>query len=222
MARQARSGLAGIPHLLMQRVHEGQSLVRDDVDRQRFVDILRTAAKDHRVAIHAYAVSDQTWWALATPVSEAGLSLMVQAVGRQYVAFFNRRHAREGSLWSGRFRSCVLASAQDLLDAMALVELQAPLQGCSSAPHHLGVRVDPLIAEHAQFWTLGNTPFERDAAWRRRLDDGLPAARQSQLHDAVMKGWALGLEVDILRLQQLTDRRLTPAKRGRPPRSPNY
>lgn len=219
MARQARSGLAGIPHLLMQRVHEGQSLVRDDQDRLRFVDILRTAAKDHRVAIHAYAVSDQQWWALATPVSEAGLSLMVQAVGRQYVAYFNRRHQRDGSLWAGRYRSCVLASAQDLLDAMALVELQAPLQACSSAAHHLGVRVDPLIAEHAQFWTLGNTPFDRDAAWRRRLEEGLSTVRHAQLHDAVMKGWAIGLEADIQRLQLLTDRRLTPAKRGRPPRA---
>lgn len=218
MARQARGGLAGVPHLLMQRVHDGQRLVQDDVDRQRLLDTLRTAARDHRVAVHAYVLAEQGWWVLATPTNSNGLSLMVQAVGRQYVAHYNRRHARQGSLWASRYKACVIASAQDLLDCMVLIEALAPEGSWSSASHHLGRNVDPLVADHAQFWTLGNTPFDRDAAWKRRLEEGLPAQRSQQLRDAVSKGWAIGLDEDILRLQQQTDRRLTPGQRGRPPK----
>lgn len=218
MARQARGGLAGVPHLLMQRVHDGQRLVQDDVDRQRLLDTLRTAARDHRVAVHAYVLAEQGWWVLATPTHSNGLSLMVQAVGRQYVAHYNRRHARQGSLWASRYKACVIASAQDLLDCMVLIESLAPEGAWSSASHHLGRSVDPLVADHAQFWTLGNTPFDRDAAWKRRLEEGLSAQRSQQLRDAVSKGWAIGLDEDILRLQQQTDRRLTPGQRGRPPK----
>lgn len=218
MARQARGGLAGVPHLLMQRVHDGQRLVQDDIDRQRLLDTLRTAARDHRVAVHAYVLAEQGWWVLATPTHSNGLSLMVQAVGRQYVAHYNRRHARQGSLWASRYKACVIASAQDLLDCMVLIESLAPEGAWSSASHHLGRSVDPLVADHAQFWTLGNTPFDRDAAWKRRLEEGLPAQRSQQLRDAVSKGWAIGLDEDILRLQQQTDRRLTPGQRGRPPK----
>lgn len=218
MARQARGGLAGVPHLLMQRVHDGQRLVQDDVDRQRLLDTLRTAARDHRVAVHAYVLAEQGWWVLATPTHSNGLSLMVQAVGRQYVAHYNRRHARQGSLWASRYKACVIASAQDLLDCMVLIESMAPEGAWSSASHHLGRSVDPLVADHAQFWTLGNTPFDRDAAWKRRLEEGLSAQRSQQLRDAVSKGWAIGLDEDILRLQQQTDRRLTPGQRGRPPK----
>ena len=218
MARQARGGLAGVPHLLMQRVHDGQRLVQDDLDRQRLLDTLRTAARDHRVAVHAYVLAEQGWWVLATPTHSNGLSLMVQAVGRQYVAHYNRRHARQGSLWASRYKACVIASAQDLLDCMVLIESLAPEGAWSSASHHLGRSVDPLVADHAQFWTLGNTPFDRDAAWKRRLEEGLPAQRSQQLRDAVSKGWAIGLDEDILRLQQQTDRRLTPGQRGRPPK----
>lgn len=221
MARQARGGLAGVPHLLMQRVHDGQRLVQDDIDRQRLLDTLRTAARDHRVAVHAYVLAEQGWWVLATPTHSNGLSLMVQAVGRQYVAHYNRRHARQGSLWASRYKACVIASAQDLLDCMVLIESLAPEGAWSSAAHHLGRSVDPLVADHAQFWTLGNTPFDRDAAWKRRLEEGLPAQRSQQLRDAVSKGWAIGLDEDILRLQQQTDRRLTPGQRGRPPKSVN-
>ena len=221
MARQARGGLAGVPHLLMQRVHDGQRLVQDDIDRQRLLDTLRTAARDHRVAVHAYVLAEQGWWVLATPTHSNGLSLMVQAVGRQYVAHYNRRHARQGSLWASRYKACVIASAQDLLDCMVLIESLAPDGAWSSASHHLGRSVDPLVADHAQFWTLGNTPFDRDAAWKRRLEEGLPAQRSQQLRDAVSKGWAIGLDEDILRLQQQTDRRLTPGQRGRPPKPEN-
>lgn len=221
MARQARGGLAGSPHLLMQRVHEGQALVQDDLDRQRLLDTLRMAARDHRVAIHAYALGEQAWWVLATPGTETALSLMVQSVGRQYVAYYNRRHSRHGSLWSGRYRTCVLASAQDLLDGMVLVESVNLECAWSSAAHHLGRSTDPLVADHAQFWTLGNTPFERDAAWKRRLEEGLSAGRSHQLREAVLKGWAIGSADDIARLQQQTDRRLAPGKRGRPPKPQN-
>lgn len=221
MARQARGGLAGVPHLLMQRVHDGQRLVQDDVDRQRLLDTLRTAARDHRVAVHAYVLTEQGWWVLATPTHSNSLSLMVQAVGRQYVAHYNRRHARQGSLWASRYKACIMASAQDLLDGMVLIESLAPDGAWSSASHHLGRCVDPLVADHAQFWTLGNTPFDRDAAWKRRLEDGLSAQRSQQLRDAVSKGWAIGLDEDIPRLQQQTDRRLTPGQRGRPPKPEN-
>lgn len=218
MARQARGGLAGVPHLLTQSTHEGQALVRDDVDRQRLLEILRMAAKDHRVAVHAYALTDAGWSALATPSTDSGLSLMVQSVGRHYVGYYNRRHQRQGSLWASRYKSCPVASAQDLLDCMVLIEVASPSGAWSSAAHHLGRGTDPLVSDHAQFWTLGNTPFERDAAWKRRLEEGLSPSRSRALLDAVSKGWAVGSEADIARLQSSTNRRLTPSRRGRPPR----
>ena len=226
MARQARGALPGVPHLVTQRVQEGQSLARDDVDYQLLLDVLRSASRENRVAVHAYALCPQDWWLLVTPTTENGLSLMVQSLGRRYVAAFNRRHGRQGSLWAGRYRSCVIASAQDLLDCMVLVESPHQTERVgpatsltwSSAMHHLGLRQDPLVAEHAQFWTLGNTPFDRDAAWKLRLEAGLASDRKRQLAESVNKGWALGSPEDVLRLQQQTDRRLQPGRRGRPPK----
>ncbi|HET8869113.1 MAG TPA: transposase [Aquabacterium sp.] len=218
MARQVRGGLAGVPYLMVQRVQQGQLLVRDDQDRQRLLDTLRMASRDHKVAVHAYALGEDAWWLLATPATEDGLSLMVQSVGRQYVGYYNRRHGRHGSLWASRYKSCVVASAQDLLDSVVLIDSSNPAGAWSSAAHHLGRVVDPLVSDHAQFWTLGNTPFEREAAWRCRVEEGLPQLRRVQLTDAASKGWAVGRPEDIQRLQMQTDRRLTPGKRGRPPK----
>ena len=61
-----------------------------------------------RVALHAYALLDDAVQLLLRPPSDAALSRMMQALGRRYVAAFNRRHGRSGTLWDGRFRAGVV------------------------------------------------------------------------------------------------------------------
>jgi putative transposase len=225
MARLPRLGLAGWPHLLVQRVHDGQQLARDDTDRRALLDALREAAREHGVAVHAYTLADNHLHLLATPATDEALSLTMQALGRRYVAGFNRRHARQGGLWAGRYRATILDPAQYLLDGMVFIEQHGLRSGVvqrveddvwSSGPHHLGLCTDPLVADHAGFWALGNTPFEREAAWRRRLEAGLSSAQVAQLADATHKGWALAGVEALPALQASAGRRLAPKARGRP------
>ncbi|MGC4059545.1 MAG: transposase [Aquabacterium sp.] len=225
MARLPRLGVAGWPHLVVQRVHDGQLLARDDQDRQAILEALRDAARQHGLAIHAYALAPDHLHLLATPQSDDALSLVMQALGRRYVAAYNRRHGRQGGLWSGRYRATVLEPAQYLLDAMVFIEQHAVRAGqafevdedaCCSVRHHLGLRTDPLIADHALFWALGNTPFEREAAWRRRLEAGLSGDGLLAMAEAVHKGWALMPEAAAVKLAVAAGRRLTPRPRGRP------
>lgn len=225
MARLPRLGVAGWPHLVVQRVHDGQLLARDDTDRQALLTALRDAARQHGVAVHAYALCPDHLHLLATPAQEDSLSLTMQALGRRYVAAYNRRHGRQGGLWVGRFRATVLDPAQFLLPAMVFVEQHGVRAGrvqreedepWSSARHHLGLGADPLVADHPLFWALGNTPFEREAAWRRRLEEGLTGAQCRQLAEAMHKGWALGEGPQLGALEQLAGRPVRPRPRGRP------
>lgn len=225
MARLPRIGLSGWPHLLVQRVHDGQSLTRDDQDCQAIVDTLREAARLYGVAVHAYKLAPDHFHLLATPSTDDGLSLLVQALGRRYVAAYNRRHGRQGGLWAARYRATVLDPARYLLDAMVFIEQHAQRAGqvvkpeddaWSSVRHHLGLRTDPLIVDHALFWALGNTPFEREATWRRYLDAGLSDEQVQCLCQAVHKGWALMPEEAANGLEASAGRRLTPRSRGRP------
>lgn len=230
MARLPRLGVAAWPHLLVQQVHDGQLLARDDADRQALGDALRDAARVHGVAVHAYHLGESSLMLVATPEAADGLSLMMQAVGRRYVAGFNRRHGRQGGLWAGRYRGTVLDPARYVLDAMVLVEMResAPQAGAaaygaawSSAGHHLGLRTDPLVTDPAMFWALGNTPFERQAAWRQRLAEGLSQSRASELTHAMHKGWALMSPEQEAALSLHIGRRLSPRPRGRPRKVPS-
>jgi putative transposase len=225
MARLPRLEVAHWPHLIVQRVHDGQLLARDDVDRALLLQTLREAARAHEVSIHAYCLAPDHFHLLLTPAQDTSLRLFMQTVGRRYVSAYNRRHGRQGGLWAGRYRATVLDPAVHGLDAMVWVETHgqragggSPLQddAWSSARHHLGRCSDPLISDLAVFWSLGNTPFEREAAWRRRLEAGVSVSQARQLAEAMHKGWALLSAAVLPAVEAVAGRRLAPRPRGRP------
>jgi putative transposase len=153
----------------------------------------------------------------------------VQALGRRYGPHHNRRHDRRGSLWEGRFRATVLEPEPWVLWALQCVESsagarawaaveRAPLAAApwSSAAHHRGERRDPLVQDPPAYWALGNTPFDREAAWRERLDAPMPSGVAERLLDAAEHGWALGSAAFVAQVQAQTPRRVSPLPRGRP------
>ena len=228
MARLPRLEFPLLPHLVVQAALPGQVVAPGAQDQQALHAALLESSREHGVTVHAYAVLPDRFLLLATPMRPGGLSLFMQAVGRRYVAGFNRRHGRQGGLWAGRYRATVLEPARYLLEAMAFIELAAWRMGLVDSPvsvgaaltcslaHHLGHRADPLVQDHAVFWTLGNTPFEREAAWKRRLEEGQGAQMVSSLAQAAHAGWALGDEAFLARLQSQSERRIAPKPRGRP------
>jgi putative transposase len=225
MARLPRLALAGQLHHLVLRGTGGQALFADDEDRQRCLDMLREALRQHGVALHGYVLLEDSLQLLLTPESDTGLSAAMQALGRRYVAAFNRRHGRTGTLWEGRYRATVVQPQRHFMALLTLVEWQPQRMGLaasalewpwSSADHHLGRRRDPLVTDHPLFWATGNTPFERELAHRARLEAGLPEAQALTLMDATLKGWALGDAAFLAALAVRTERPLQPRPRGRP------
>jgi len=128
--------VGGWPHLVVQAVQQGQPLWRDALDAQALHAALLDASRQFGVAVHAYRLGVGTEPAEAalalalTPASDEALSLFMQAIGRRYVASYNRRHGRQGSLWAGRYRSTVVDAAHYLLDAM-----QWPRKPAGGRPH---------------------------------------------------------------------------------------
>lgn len=230
MARPSRLIVPGEAHLLTQRGHNHQPVFLDDEDRRRYLSDLREVCAVNQVAVHAYALLDDQVGLLVTPATAEGVSRMMQGVGRRYVVWHNRRHARSGTLWEGRYRAVVIDAAVHLMTALRYVDSLPlrhglapdllPMAWCSAA-HHLGVRRDPLVTETVQFWALGNTPFEREAAYRLLLQQGLSGSELRLLDDALNRGGALGPADFIGRVERIVERSLSVRPRGRPRRTGN-
>ncbi|EHR70028.1 transposase [Burkholderiales bacterium JOSHI_001] len=225
MARLPRLAVAGHPHLVLQRGHNGQAVFLDDEDRQAYLDALREAARTHQVAVLAYSLADDHLHLLLTPPTDNALSRVMQSVGRRYVAGFNRRHGRSGTLWDGRFRAAPVDPGGMLLPALLFVDGHAQRTGkvqdaadfpFSSAGHHLGRRRDPLLSDAPAYWQLGNTPFERESRYAALLAEGLPAAQLARIVQAGQGGWALGDAAYQAALSQTLTRPVAVRARGRP------
>ena len=47
----------------------------------------------------------------------------MQSLGRRYVGLFNARHRRTGTLWEGRYKSCLVDAQDHLLTCYRYIEL---------------------------------------------------------------------------------------------------
>lgn len=225
MARLPRLTLAGQLHHVIQRGNNRQPIFSTAADHSQLLALMDESAKRFGVAVHAYVLMDNHFHLLATPQTDTGLSLMMQAVGRSYVRYFNQLQNRSGTLWEGRYRSTLIQTDRYLLPCMAYIDLNPVRAGLvteakdypwSSYGHYAGLRADKLIAPHPLVWALGNTPFGREAAYADMVRNGVSDALQAALTSSVLSGWALGDEEFVADLQKRTGRRVHKAQAGRP------
>jgi putative transposase len=123
----------------------------------------------------------------------------------------------------------VVEPGPTLLEVLCFVERSAVSAGVASAPgewpwcsssHHLGGESDGMLTDTAEYWALGNTPFDRAAAYRDLLNEPLTQEREKSIADAAIKGWALGTAAFVSRLQGVLSRPVAPRRRGRPAKAP--
>ncbi|MBL0251788.1 MAG: transposase [Polaromonas sp.] len=232
MARLPRLSLAGYPHLILQRGNNGQTVFTSATDYEMMLNLLSENSRKFNVDINAYALLPDHFYILATPQSVDGLPLMMQAIGRSYVRWFNNLHGRSGTLWDGRYKSTVIDADRDLLDVMVYMDTSPVRAGLvaqateyvwTSHAYFIGQGVkhhfDKLLAPHAAYWDLGNTPFAREMKYAELVKCGIGSSRQSEIRDAILKGWVHGTPSFVTKVQELTERRVIKKSAGRPVKS---
>lgn len=193
-----------------------------DMLTQWVVEQVRT----RRVQVHAWSLTPQALRLLATPPDASALSAVVQAAGRRLAA-----RLKGGGVFAGRYKSALVAPDR-VLCAQVWVESAPERDGCvaqavdwvwSSAGPHTGAPVPSRpwvmpLTDHPAYWGCGNTPFDRQAAYQKRLISGLTATELEQIQAAVNGQWALGSRSYLEKLDKFASRRVMPGRRGRPPR----
>ena len=229
MARLPRLTVPGYPHHIIQRGNNRQAIFSSTADYQMLLALLDENARKFGVALHAYVLMSNHFHLLATPGTEEGLPQMMQAVGRRYVRYFNDRQGRSGTLWEGRYRSTLIETERYLLACMVYIDLNPVRAGLvkeasdypwSSHGHYVGLRTDKMVTPHPLYWSLGNTPFAREAAYAELVHAGTTPEQQEALTRSALSGWALGSESFVTDLQRRTERRVMKNPPGRPFRQP--
>jgi putative transposase len=175
MGYPPRVFLPGTSMHVMRRGINRTAIVADDVDCEVLLRAIQTAAGIGGVSVHGYVLMTTHYHLIVTPHEEHALTRMIKIVGEEYVRYFNRRHTRVGTLWTGRHRAIPLTDGVYWLTCLRYVELNPPRAKMVSAPeqyrwssyrvHALGERSD-WLTQHYLYVQLGRTPAERQAAYR--------------------------------------------------------
>lgn len=108
MARLPRLTPAGIPQHIIQRGNNRQVCFCCDEDFIAYAGWLKKYSEEYEVKIHAWVFMTNHVHLLATPETDEGIGQMMQSLGRMYVRYFNRTYRRTGTLWEGRYKSCLV------------------------------------------------------------------------------------------------------------------
>ncbi|WP_162845238.1 transposase [Hydromonas duriensis] len=213
----ARLYLPNTAQLVMVRGINDAPVFFDDKNYVQWQAIVRTIAPVHPIQIHAFALIENAVYLLLTAEGERSLGRFMQDLGRRYVRYVNALYGRSGTLWEGRYRTAYIQDTPHVMHAYRWLD---SMSEHTSRIHHIGVQLQGFIQDHAQYWTLGNTPFDRQYAFKQLLNEGLPDRIVDSLQKAVQTGWALGDEHFLNQAARVGGRRVTPAARGRPRKSP--
>ncbi|TAN06333.1 MAG: transposase [Rhodanobacteraceae bacterium] len=181
MPRKPRLHLAGIPLHVTQRGVNRCAIFVDDTDRRHLYLLLRDAAAQYGIAVHAYVFMGNHIHLLLTSPDSDALPRAMRKVGQCYVQAFNHRHGRSGPLWQGRFKSCLVDRARYLMAVYRYIELNPVRAAMVERPEHyrwssvhanLGLLGDALVTPHPNFLALGPDPVTRGATYRALLARG--------------------------------------------------
>lgn len=227
MPRQPRLELPGIPLHVTQRGVNHCAIFIDDDDRHHYRRLLRDACRKHDVAVHAFVLMDNHVHLLVGAAVAGRVSQALRQAGQTYVQSFNQRHGRVGTLWQGRFKSCLVDSDAYALRVIRYIELN-PVRAAmverpedyrwSSVHTHLGLAQDPLLVPHPVYLGLGLDRSRRADAYRDWLHGPLDPDDLARIRAYMAQEKALG----DLRFQSMVEKALnrtvavTP--RGRPRR----
>ena len=123
MPRQARLVLPDVALHVIQRGHNRQACFRQETDYLVYLTLLHDLSTKRRCAMHAYCLMTNHVHLLLTPGDAQACATLMRDLGQGFVQYFNRRYERSGTLWEGRFRSCLVESARYVLACYRYIEL---------------------------------------------------------------------------------------------------
>ena len=225
MPRRARLVLPNLPLHIIQRGNNRSVCFFADEDCQFYLEWLANAAREHGCAIHAYCLMSNHVHLLLTAAAPDGVGGMMKALGQRYVQYVNRTYRRSGTLWEGRFRSCLLQEDNYVLACYRYIELN-PVRAAmvahpadyrwSSYRSNAQGEAHQFLRQQGLYLALGGDTAERAEEYRElfryELDPGLVA----QIRGATNGNFALGNERFLDEISAALGRRVVPGKSGRP------
>ena len=225
MPRRARLALPNVPLHIIQRGNNRQACFYADDDYRFYLDWLREHADKTGCHVHAYVLMTNHVHLLVSAKRPEAPGALMKALGQRYVQYVNRTYRRSGTLWEGRFRSCLTQEESYLLACQRYIELNPVRAGMvehpaeyrwSSYTANAQGQANPLLSAHPLYEELGSEPETRRHAYRELFRHHMDNDLLHAIREALNQELVLGRDDFKDRIAQMTARQTRPGTIGRP------
>jgi putative transposase len=227
--RRARLRAAGIALHAIQRGNNRCACFHATEDYTYYLEQLYRFANHFACAIHAYVLMTNHVHLLLTPEDAEGASLLMKYLGQYYAQQLNRKYCRTGTLWEGRYKSCLVQSDTYVVACYRYIELNPVRAGMvghpaeyrwSSYAANSGHISLGKLRPHQEYLALGASGMSRYTAYRALVAEGLDPTVTRAIRESTSGNVALGNARFQAEIEAMLDRR---ARRGIPgrPRTEN-
>lgn len=200
-----------------------------DSDLAFYANQLRILAPRFECAVHAYVLMTNHVHLMLTPQGIDGAPLLMKHLSQRYVQYVNRVYGRTGTIWEGRYHSCLTQSELYVLACYRYIELNPVRARMVVGPrdyrwssHRANAfgAASPLIEPHEEYLRLGRTSADRRAAYRLLFEDTIGSAPEAEptrrIREATMGNVALGDTRFQAQIAATLGRRASRGSPGRP------
>ncbi|MGH8527187.1 MAG: transposase, partial [Gammaproteobacteria bacterium] len=166
---------------------------------------------------------------LLTPEKADSASLLLKHLGQRFVQYINRSYRRSGTLWEGRFRSCLAREEDYVLACYRYIEMNPVRAEMVKHPRHYrwsSYRINAegqaskVITQHQHYRALGRSEEARREAYRALFKTELDPEVLGNIRAATNGNYALGSRRFQAEVAAMVGRRVTRGKAGRPLKDP--
>lgn len=225
MPRRPRIVLPGTPLHLIQRGNNRQACFYAAGDYLVYLEWLEEFARKCECSIHAYVLMTNHVHLLITPHSRESAGAMMKQLGQRYVQYINRRYHRSGTLWEGRYRSCLTHEEQYVLSCYRYIELN-PVRAklvehpaeyrWSSYRANAQGEASTLLTNHSLYNAVGPDEATRQSNYRELFRNRLDPHMLDEIRLATNGNYALGSDQFKAQVSAALGRRVIPGQSGRP------
>ncbi len=225
MPRRARLALPNVPLHIIQRGNNRQACFYDDEDYRLYLAWLHEHAERSGCQIHAYVLMTNHVHLLVSAMDAEAAGTLMKAQGQRYAQYVNRTYHRTGSLWEGRYRSCLVQDEGYLLACQRYIELNPVRAGMVVQPaeyrwssYHANAQgeMNVLLKPHAVYEALGTDTLNRAAAYRDLFRGGVDLQMLGEIRRATNGNYVLGDKWFAEQIATALGRRVLPGQAGRP------
>ena len=226
MPRRPRLILPGVPMHIIQRGNNRQACFAAEQDYLFYLDWLKDYAEKSSCRIHAYVLMTNHVHILLTSDNKEGVGLLMKRLGQRYVQYFNRCYRRSGTLWEGRFKSCLIQEEEYLLSCQRYIELNPVRAGMVDHPSRYrwssyrrnayGETGANIVKPHDLYLGLGKSEEIRQRAYQDLFKHELDSEFVINLRKSTNGNFVLGNNQFASEIEKLLKTRVSAGKSGRP------